>query len=61
MILPSGTQVNTMTHLKVTNIHITDTKYAFVFDEVLKHSRPKYYQNPLIFTAYAEFPDLHPV
>ena len=61
MILPSGTQVNTMAHLKVTNIHITDTKYAFVFDEVLKHSSPKYYPNPLIFKAYPEFPGLHPV
>ena len=30
-------------------------------DEVLKHSRPKYCQKPLIFRAYLECPALCPV
>ena len=28
-------------------MYITDKECTFVFDEVLKHSRPKYYQKPL--------------
>ena len=61
MMILYGTRVNTLTHLKVTNIYITDTKCTFVFDEVLKHSRPKYCQKPLIFRAYPECPKLRPV
>ena len=61
LMLLSGTRVYTLTHLKVTNIYITDTECTFVFDEVLKHSRPKYYQKLLIFRAYPECPDLCPV
>ena len=58
LMLLSGTRVNILTHLKVTNMYITDT---FVFDEVIKHSRTKYCQKPLIFRAYAECPELCPV
>ena len=47
MMLLSGTQVNTITYLKVTNMYITDTKCTVVFDEVLKHSRPKCCQKTL--------------
>ena len=47
LILLSGTRVNTLTHLKVTNMYITDTECTFVFDEVLKHSRPIYCQKLL--------------
>ena len=61
MMLLSGTRVNTVTPLKVTNMHITDTECIFVFDEVLKYCRPKYCQNPLIFKVYPEFPDLFSV
>ena len=51
MIL-AGTRVNTLVHLKVTNMYITDTEVTFTFDEVLKHSRPNYEQKPLIFRAF---------
>ena len=54
VMLLSGTRVNTLTHLKVTNMYMTDTECTFVFDEVLKHSRPKYCQKLLIFRAYPE-------
>ena len=60
MMLLSATRVNTLTHLKITNIYITDTECTFVFDEVLKYSRPKYCQKPLIFRAYHECPNLCP-
>ena len=61
MMLLSGTRVNTLTHIKVANMYITDTECTFVFDEVLKHSRPKYCQIPLIFKAYPECSELFPV
>ena len=57
----SGTRINTLTHLKVTNMYITDTECTFVFDVVLKHSKPKYCQKPLILRAYPECPELCPV
>ena len=60
MMLLSGTLVNTLTYLKVTNIHIIDTECTFVFDEALKYSRPKYCQKFLIFRACPECPDLSP-
>ena len=42
-------------------MYITDTKCTFVFDEVLKHSRPKCCQKPLTFRAHPECPDLWPL
>ena len=57
MILLSGTRVNTSTYLNVTNMYITDTECTFVFKEVLKHSRTKYFQKPLIFRAYPKCPE----
>ena len=51
MIL-AGTRVNTLVHLKVTNMYITDTEVTFTFDEVLKHSRPNYKQRLLIFRTF---------
>ena len=33
IMLLSGTRVNTMIHLKVTNMYITGTECIFVFDE----------------------------
>ena len=61
MMLLSGTRVNTLNYLEVTNIYVTDGECAFVFDEVLKHSRSKYCQKPSIFRAYPECPELCPV
>ena len=51
MIL-AGTRVNTLVHLKVTNMYITDTEVTFTFDEVLKHSRPNYKEKPLILRSF---------
>ena len=51
MIL-AGERVDTLVYLKVTNMYITDTEVTFTFDEVLKHSRPNYKQEPLIFRAF---------
>ena len=48
MIL-AGLRVNTLVHLKVTNMYITATEVTFTFDKVLKHSRPSYKQKSLIF------------
>ena len=61
IMLLSGTRVNTLTHLKITNMYTSDTECTFVFDEVLKHSRPKYCRKPLIFRAYLKCPELCPV
>ena len=55
-----GTRINTLVHLKVTNMYITDTEVTFTIDEVLKHSLPNYKQSPLIFTAFTS-KDLCPV
>ena len=46
LMLLSGTRVNTLTQLKVTNMYITNTESTFVFDGVLKDSRLKYCQKP---------------
>ena len=61
MMLLLGTRVNKLTHLKVTNLYITDTECTFVFDEVLKHYRPKYCQKPLLFKAHPKCQELCPV
>ena len=61
MMLLSGTRINTLTHLEVTNMYITDTECTFVFDEILKHSRSIYCQKHLIFRAYLKYPELYPV
>ena len=45
MMLLSVTQVNTLIHLKVTNMYITDTECTLIFDEVLEHILPKYVKN----------------
>ena len=51
MIL-AGTRVNTLVHLKVTNMHITDIEVTFPFDKVLKRSRPNYKQKLLRFRVF---------
>ena len=51
MIL-GGTRVNTLVHLKATNMYLADTEVTFTFDEVFKHSPLSYKQKPLIFAAF---------
>ena len=38
-MLLSGSRVNSISHLKITNMYLTDTECTFIFDNVLKHSR----------------------
>lgn len=40
----------------MTNKYITDTECTFVFDEVLKHSIPKYHLKPSYLTLRAPIP-----
>lgn len=40
----------------MTNKYITDTECTFVFDEVLKHSIPKYHLKPFVFNPSAPIP-----
>ena len=47
-----GHGVNTLVHLKVTKMYITDTEVTFTFGEILKHSQPSYKQKPLIFRVF---------
>ena len=56
----ASTRVNTLAHLKVTNVYITDTEVTLIFDEVLQHFRTSYEQKPLIFRAFTSR-DLCPV
>ena len=35
LLILAGTRVNTLVHLKATNMYITDTEATFTFDEVL--------------------------
>ena len=41
-LLLSDSCVNSISHLKITNMYLTDTECTFVFDDVLKHSRPSF-------------------
>ena len=40
---------------------MTDKECAFVFDDVLKHSRPSFKEKPLFFRAFPQNPKLWPV
>ena len=56
MMIISGNRVNMLSHLKVNNMYITDDECTFVFNDVLKHSRPNFKDGPLTFRV---FPDQH--
>ena len=60
-MLLSGSRVNSISHLKITNMYLTDTECTFVFDDVLKHSRPSFKEKPLVFRAFPQNPKLCPV
>ena len=60
MVLLPGTDVNTLTRLKVTKMFITENEFSFTSDKVLKNSRPNYFQKPIAFQAYLECPSLCP-
>ena len=60
MIL-AGTRVNSLFHLKITNMYLTDDECSFTFDQVIKHSRPGFNTQPLIFRAFPQDIQLCPV
>ena len=51
-MLLSGSRVNSIPHLKFTNLYLTDTECTFAFDDVLKHSRPPFKEKPLVFRVF---------
>ena len=60
-MLLSGSRVNSISHLKITNMYLTDTECTFVFDDVLKHSRLSFKEKPLVFRRFPQNPKLWPV
>jgi len=56
-----GQRVNTLSHMKITNMYMTDTECTFIIDEVLKHSRPGYHQRPLVLRSFPDKESLCPV
>ena len=60
MIL-SGNRVNMLSHMKVTNMYLTDLEVTFVFDDVLKNSRPGFNTSPMTFKAFPIYTSLCPV
>ena len=61
LMLLSGTRLNTLTHLKITNMYLTVTEYTFIFAKVSKHSRHKYCQKLLICRTCPECSEFYPV
>ena len=55
----SGSHVKLISYLKITNMYLTDRECTFVFDDVLKHSRPSFNEKSLIFRAFLQNPKLH--
>ena len=60
-MLLSGSRVNSILHLRITNMYLTDTECTFVFDYVSKHSRPSFKEKSLHFRAFPQNPKLCPV
>ena len=52
LMVLSGNRVNMLSMLKVTNMFLTEHECTFVFDEVMKHSRPNFNDKPMIFRAF---------
>ena len=57
-MLLSGLRVNLISHLKITNMYLTNTEFTFVFDDVLKQSRPSFKEKRLVFRAFSQNPKL---
>ena len=61
LMILSGNRVNCLTNLKVTNMFLTDSECTFVFDSVMKHSRPNFNDKPLVFRAFPHNKSICPV
>ena len=60
-MLLSGSRVNSISHLGITNMYLTDTECTLVSGDVLKHSRSSFKEKPLVFRAFPQNPKLFPV
>ena len=58
LMLLSGSRVNSISHLKITNMYLTDTECTFLFDGVLKHSKPSFKEKSLVFRGFPQNPTL---
>ena len=62
LMILSGNRVNALSHMKVTNMYLTDTECTFItFDETLKHSRPGFNDKPMVFRSFQQDTSLCPV
>ena len=61
LMLLSGNRVNMLSHMKITNMYLTEGECTFVFDEVLKQDRPNFDTSNLTYRAFPEFKVLCPV
>ena len=52
--------MRTQFHIKITSMYLLDTEFTFVFDDVLKHSRPSFKKETLAFRAFPQYPKLYP-
>ena len=57
-MLLSGLRVNLISHLKITNMYLTNTEFTLVFDDVLKQSRPSFKEKRLVFRGFSQNPKL---
>ena len=57
----SGNRVNMLSLVKITNMYITDDECTFVFDNVLKQSRPNFNDSPITFRTFSQNMALCPV
>ena len=42
-------------------MYLIDAECTFVFDDVLKHTRPSFKEKPLVFRRFPQNPKLYPV
>ena len=61
LMILSGNRVNMLSHLKLTNMFLSTSECTFVFDDVLKHTRPGFNDKPITFRAYPDDVSLCPV
>ena len=50
-----------LTHFKITNMYLSNDQCSFTFGQVIKHSRPGFNSEPLIFRAFPQDIRLCPV
>ncbi len=61
LMILSGNRVNMLSHFSITHLFLTADEATFVFDKALKHSRPNFNIDPMVFRSFPEQPFLCPV